>query len=586
MLIYANGFRAGWIDYGWAKADPANTSPLHGGKTSLKIACKPFDGYHINHCLVDCRMYQSLSFWINGGETGTQALKVGTYRNGILQAKFLNLPPLVANAWKKVVIPLAQLGAAGADDLDGIYIGNINGTPRTPYFLDDVRLVAVPLPAKLQVTVDTRAVLQTLDDRFFSLNNGEFETTEQFNTHLPLAAAADIRTFRFPGGSSSDGYHWKKGEVTGGGQTRISGLSFDDFAAGARGMNAQAFITVNYGSGTPEEAADWVKYSNVTKHYGFKYWEIGNECNLEAENDTNTRPHDPYTYATRASQYITQMKAVDPTIKIGVVIGGNENDGDHGYSDHSVTNPRTGEKHNTWDPIVLATLKHMGTVPDFVIHHRYVYLGGQEDDTSLLLSSCGWKGDITKIRQILKDYLGEDASKVEIDVTEHNSTASAPAKQTTSLFNVLFVADTLEFAAETELKSIVFWCMSDNPQNPGDNPNLYGWRTYGGYGVMARVATTDPTFEVYPTYYVYKLMKHFVREGDSVISAESNYALLAAHAVKRKDGSLSLLVINKNPAAVYDADISLKGYAPDKNAGGLLLRNSTGRSSPHESWLT
>jgi alpha-L-arabinofuranosidase len=47
---------------------------------------------------------------------------------------------------------------------------------------------------------------------------------------------------------------------------------------------ATPILTVNYGSntsgnggGTPAFAAAWVQYANVTKGYGVKYWEIGNE---------------------------------------------------------------------------------------------------------------------------------------------------------------------------------------------------------------------------------------------------------------------------------------------------------------------
>ena len=47
--------------------------------------------------------------------------------------------------------------------------------------------------------------------------------------------------------------------------------------AGARRVGAQPMIIANYGTGTPAEAADWVRYANVTKGYGAKYWTIGNE---------------------------------------------------------------------------------------------------------------------------------------------------------------------------------------------------------------------------------------------------------------------------------------------------------------------
>ena len=45
----------------------------------------------------------------------------------------------------------------------------------------------------------------------------------------------------------------------------------------ATNVGAQAFIVVNYGSGTPEEAAAWVRHANITNNLGYKYWEIGNE---------------------------------------------------------------------------------------------------------------------------------------------------------------------------------------------------------------------------------------------------------------------------------------------------------------------
>src|SRR5262249_25635035 len=152
---------------------------------------------------------------------------------------------------------------------------------------------------------------------------------------------------------------------------------FDQFANIAVPQGSQAFITANYGSGTPQEAADWVRYSNVTKGYGFKYWEIGNECYGSWEDDLNTPAHDPDTYAVRAKDYITQMKAVDPTIKVGVVVVTGE-DSFANNTSHPATNPRTGQVHNGWTPVLLTTLKSLGVTPDFVIDHLYTQAPGAE----------------------------------------------------------------------------------------------------------------------------------------------------------------------------------------------------------------
>ena len=72
-------------------------------------------------------------------------------------------------------------------------------------------------------------------------------------------------------------------------------------------------IIVNFGSGTPQMAAAWVKYANITKKYGVKYWEIGNEVggHWECGGPVNTRD-----YARRYIEFYEAMKAVDPSITI------------------------------------------------------------------------------------------------------------------------------------------------------------------------------------------------------------------------------------------------------------------------------
>ena len=55
------------------------------------------------------------------------------------------------------------------------------------------------------------------------------------------------------------------------------GTDFDSFMGTVQKIGAQPILIANYGTGTPQEAAGWVQYANITKGYGVKYWEIGNE---------------------------------------------------------------------------------------------------------------------------------------------------------------------------------------------------------------------------------------------------------------------------------------------------------------------
>jgi len=418
----------------------------------------------------------------------------------------------------------------------------------------------------VRVTVDAAQVVRIVDERTFGLNatiwDGEFGT----DGTLELLAAAGTRALRFGGGSLSNEYHWKTNTTLDNDWQWSTG--FDEFARVAMGLNAQVFITTNYGTGTPEEAAEWVAYSNLERGYGFRYWEIGNENYGSWETDTQAVPHDPYTYAVRARDYIAQMKAVDPLVRVGVVVVTGE-DSYANNTAHPATNPRTGQVHNGWTPVLLTTLRSLGVTPDFAIYHRYEQAPGHESDALLLQSAASWSTDAASLRRQLADYLGEAGSSVELVVTENNSVYASPGKQTTSLVNGLFLADSFGRLLQTEFNAFVWWDVR-NSQEPNNNNGggLYGWRPYGDYGVISTASESGSatSYEPYPTYYVWKLLSRFARGGDAVVRATSDSALLAAYAARRLDGSLSLLVVSKSRDAALDASIEIAGFTPQLTA--------------------
>jgi hypothetical protein len=427
------------------------------------------------------------------------------------------------------------------------------------------------------VNVDTTTPIRLVDEKVFGLNTAVWDSAYPDPQTVLDLRDMQVRVLRYPGGSSSDDYNWQTN--TSQVEKQPAGATgFDTFGASALAAGTQVVITANYGTGTPQEAADWVTYSNVTQGYGFKYWEIGNECYGTWEDDTQSLPHDPYTYATRAVQYINAMKAVDPTIKIGVVAVTGEDADSNGYSAHPATNPRTNVAHNGWTPVMLATMKAAGVLPDYLIYHRYDGSPGGENDATLLQAALTWPNDAANLRQMLTDYLGASGASVQLLVTENNSVYTDPGKQSVSLVNGLYMADSIANVMQTEFNSLIWWDMYNGPGNTYNNgtanvsvnlsPSLYGWRMYGDYGVEnGEGGSLDPTpHDRYPTYYVMKLLSNFARKGDTVVTATSNNTLLSTYAVHRLDGSLTLLVINKSPAATYSANIAIKGYTPQANA--------------------
>jgi alpha-L-arabinofuranosidase len=461
--------------------------------------------------------------------------------------------------------------------------------------------LAVAFPAfalaQTSVTINAGTAVRTVDERVFGVNAVIWDPLAGSSQTVSLLKAADLRTIRIPGGSLSDEYHWRTNTNLANTWTWSTGLN--GFTTLVTGLNAQVFATVNYGTGTPEEAAAWVAYANASasattaigtdaKGYdwqnagtwaalrgaaalttddgmnflrqgrsaaiGIKYWEVGNECYGTWETDEQAVKNDPTTYANRVQIYFNKMKAVDPTIKIGVV---------------GVT-ARENASYKNWTPVMLARLKTLGVTPDFLIYHRYEQAPAAdqplnpESDAGLLQKAKTWPDDAASLRQQLVDNLGAtEAAKVEIVVTENNSVYAKTGKQTTSLVNGLYLADSVANVMQTEINALLWWDTRNSTDfNNNNSASLYGWRNYGDYGILSSAAAGGPatSYEPYPTYYAMKLLSKFARKLDTVVSATSNSTLLSVFAVKSITGQLNLLVINKDPANAITASIAVAGY--------------------------
>lgn len=557
--LFDDGFVNGWQNWSWATVS-TNTTVTNSGAASIAVNSGPTQALYFHHSAFSTQGYSDLIFYIHGGPTGGQSLKVQALLSDVAQPA-VSLQPLIANTWTKVTIPLATLGVANKPDLTGIWLQETAGVTQPVYYVDDAYLQAAPPPSTINVSVNAGTTVQTVDPRIFGLNTAIWDSALNTATTAELLSAIDIQALRFPGGSASDVYHFETNMSEG--QTFTWASNFDAFANIAVTTGSQVYITVNYGTGTPEEAARWVRYSNVTKNYGFKYWEVGNENYGTWEADNNNRPWDGATYARRFKLYMEQMKAVDPTIKVGAVIEASEDISAH-YPE-TVTNPRTGATHRGFSAVMLATFKEIGVTPDFVVYHRYEQGPGGESDSYLLNASSAWKSSAQQIRQMLNDYLGAAAAQVEINCTENNSVYSNPGKQTTSLVNGLFLADSIGNIIQTEFRSLLFWDLRNGQERGNNNlAILYGWRPYGDYGIMNSANPAGPA-DVYPTYYVYKLLTHFARGGESVVSATSDYNALGVYATRTAD-SVRVLLINKSPKYALNASVTLDSFRPATQA--------------------
>ncbi|MGH7971453.1 MAG: alpha-L-arabinofuranosidase, partial [Limisphaerales bacterium] len=404
-----------------------------------------------------------------------------------LPAFFLS-PPLTSS-WQSYTIPLSSLHAANVTNLNRLTFQLTSYGTANAFYLDDIQLTGQPAPALLHLTVNPTQAVRTVDTRWFGVNTAVWDGNFDTPTTLSLLREAGMTILRFPGGSLSDEYHWAS-------NTSLSNnwhwsTSFNNFVHIATNLGAQAFITVNYGTGTAGEAAAWVRSANITNHLGFKYWEIGNEEYGTWETDTNNPPNDGYTYANHVAAYVQQMKAVDPTIKVGVVLTPGEDSSVNGNTTHPATNALTGQVHYGWTPVLLSTLKSLEVTPDFGIYHRYpeYTASGQrnvsDSDPLVLQSGSGWATDASDLRKQIAGYFGSDGTNIELVCTENNSDAGAQGVQSTSLVDGLYYADSLAHVMQTEFNAFVWWDLRNGTDTGGSfDPTLYGWRTNGDLGMI------------------------------------------------------------------------------------------------------
>src|ERR1044071_9854970 len=112
------------------------------------------------------------------------------------------------------------------------------------------------------VTVNANTPGRVVDERLFGANSTSWDSALGSAQTQSLLQAAGLRAIRLPGGSLSDEYHWR---------TNTNLLNTFKWASGfnvsaplTANLDAHAMITVNYGTGTPEEAAAWVAYANFS----------------------------------------------------------------------------------------------------------------------------------------------------------------------------------------------------------------------------------------------------------------------------------------------------------------------------------
>ena len=343
----------------------------------------------------------------------------------------------------------------------------------------------------------------------------------------PAVANSGAMAIRYPGGSFADIYHWQTGTACNGAYV-APGTDFDTFMNNlVNPAGAKAIITCDYGSdptcstgASPSEAAAWVQYANVTKGYGIKYWEIGNEqagngyygSSFQWEEDLHA-DKSPMAYGRNVAAFSSAMKAYDPTIKIGA----------------SVVQPGVWPDTDASHPYNKCVLTNCASAVDFVIIHWYP----DGPAAQSLQSPTQIPGVASSMRSELNSYVGARASSVEILVTETGPyTNTGPAA-------ALFTSDTYLAWIENGIQNVDFQELHQ------------GFLAEG----ISGVADHAPIWGAYGC----RMARNLASVGDTFVTASSGTTMVGVHAVRKTNGHYGVMLINRDPTNSYTITVNASG---------------------------
>jgi hypothetical protein len=370
-----------------------------------------------------------------------------------------------------------------------------------------------------------------------------------------LIRRAGVSTLEFNGGGVSDLYHWRDGSLSRDPDAANHtydyfslkpAFTFDQFEHTAAAVGAGTLVHVNYGTGTAQEAAGWVRYANVQQRYHVRDWAIGEEVwgnggidgiNFEPDGHADKSPQ---AYANAVVAYARAMKAVDPTIRVGVEVTGFE-----GYQPFA-----------DWDAAVLAIA---APVVDFVDFHVYPYGGSDTSDAALLKLPRLLPTEVDALRQLVDAHAG--GHHVDLVAGETNSTAFQTPQQT-SMFNALYLADNNLTLLENGVRGVAWWALYNG-----------GTASAGDLGLLSSGGCADdgtdcqpPVDTPFPAYYGMRLFGTVARPGGRPVPVATGDPLVVGHAVREADGTVAVLLGNEDPAASRQVRVRVAGY----HAGTVL----------------
>ena len=399
--------------------------------------------------------------------------------------------------------------------------------------------------------------------------------------------ALKVPNVRWPGGCFADEYHWRKGigpagkrpgtlNPNWGGVIEPNAFGTDEFMDFLDQIGSEAYVSVNVGSGTPQEAAEWLEYLTTPQPtalageraanghpapYKVGYLGIGNESwdcggNMTAE-----------YYLSQLRIYSRFVRNFNPAqqdkqqmLKIAVGPGG---DAEPRWTEWTETIMKA-YQHHTWSWDLDGLSMHNYTVVNW--QNKFTSLGfGETEYAQFLKETLKMDGLINRHSAIMDRY--DPDKKIALVVDEWGGWY-APLPGSNPGF--LVQQNSMRDAVLAALNLNIFARHADRVRgaNIAQMINV----------LQAMIMTDKEKMVLTPTYYVYKMYVPFQDATFVPVTFDAGWythadvALPRVDAIAAKDtaGKLWLEITNVDPNQPAEIELSLTGVTAKSAAGETL----------------
>lgn len=288
LELYDDALHAAFQDWSWAAAADyslANTTPVQSGQRSIRFLPRAWGGLLFadpngSHDLAD---YAALTFWIHGGSSGGQNLRLslldGTTALAELNVASYTAGGIVAATWHQASIPLDASTGLASGSFSRVQLMDNTGGVQAQVFLDALRFTPREQGGSQIVTIDLGQDRRAVSPLIFGVSYGE---------------NAGLAAVRYPlrrwGGNSTTRYNWQADvhstagdwywqnipDSPGTSGTPPAGNSADTFIDAARANGGEALISI------PSIGLAPIADRN-NKHWGFSQAKYGPQLRDECD---------------------------------------------------------------------------------------------------------------------------------------------------------------------------------------------------------------------------------------------------------------------------------------------------------------